>query len=345
MKGLILLDGPDCAGKTTLAKKIKEVAERGGHKAVIHHLGKPVEGECWKEHSEALIKYITEAFVFNTVVIADRHFMSESIYGVIYRAASEYPYSMRFVDMLLERIRAVRVICCPPVEQVVKIHSEMKKVRYEEYDSGMDKIAQAYLNLWSHPVRFDQLPGNNYIDQLTALGGTQDKLGWYHYDYTKIKTEEAAEYYLVELHRESLLMEDDYDDISGYPFLGFANKGNILFVGDRTDPSAENELGIPFFSNSQDAEFFAYTLHQIAVPVDQCVIANINEGHGVRLVKRLMEVCDKVIVLGKDAERTMLYHGLKYDAKVRHPRYARGNDNFDKGYIHELLMALGGPNR
>ena len=59
IRGIILLDGPDAAGKSTLAEAIRqEVFKREGeNEAIIRHLGKPLAGTCWKEHSEAVIDY------------------------------------------------------------------------------------------------------------------------------------------------------------------------------------------------------------------------------------------------------------------------------------------------
>lgn len=337
MRGLIMLDGPDCAGKTTLSKSLQAASAELGHKAVVHHLGKPDPGTCWKMHSDALIAYIRQMMDEDVIVIADRHFLSEGIYGRGYRQWSEYPYAMRYMDMLFNRFNGLKVICCPPTSVVVDTHAKMKEVRREEYDSGMDKIANMFQNVWHSAVHLTSLPGGDYTAQLAALGGVQDKPLWYHFDYTENDVDEYARFLLKELELENEVSDWSTFD---FDFNGTPGKRSVLLVGDKM--SSVNDLGIPFFANHGSSAFLAKTLHQLAVPAENLCIVNVNDVDGVRATRELAELCGRTVVLGREAERTMRANNIEFDAYCRHPQHARRFNHNDNTYLKELGLAMGG---
>lgn len=334
MRGLILLDGPDCAGKTTLANAIKAEVEKRGYVANIHHLGKPEPGTCWAMHAEALLNNIYE-MLNGAVVIMDRQFLSEGIYGAVYRDGSEYPETMRFMDMLFNRYRALKVICCPAVETVVKTHAAMKKVRFEEYDSGMDKVAQRYLDLWESVPRSMIYSDEDYLIQLTKSGGVSEKELWYHYDYEQVETADFVKMLLAEMVKEQWYYEDD---TWHYSFNGTPGPLSTLLVGDQI--SQDNILAIPFFANTDSSLYLAKTLHQLHTHPDRLCIANINDPGGVETVKFLANRCKQVIALGRNAQRTLQLHNIHFHGQVRHPQHARRFSYNDDSYVNELAQFL-----
>lgn len=347
MRGIIVLDGPDCAGKTTLAEELKrQVIARGSslpkkHQfaAEVHHLSLPVKGQAFEEHKVALIAYIKKAWHEGKVIIADRHFLSEAIYGAHYRGGSEYPETARYMDMLLHRFKALRVICCPPVEQVVKIHAEMKQVRVEMYNKGMDRIAQRFLNLWhGDESREDVGKIPDYVEQLSLAGGVKDIAGWYLYDYTKNDLKEYAAFLLDELRAEYDLMPDGIDNIDRWGFTGFPSQHAVLFVGDKMN--SDNELRVPFLANSASSLYLAKTFHALNLEADKTCIANINDKGGVETVKMLSELCGRVVVMGREAQRTMDQYGLRYDFKIDHPQYANRFNHYNNRYVEQMTLAL-----
>jgi len=62
MRGLIILDGPDGAGKTTLAKSVAHRVESLGSQAEIVHLGAPEPGTAWQVQIASLFSNLKEAF-------------------------------------------------------------------------------------------------------------------------------------------------------------------------------------------------------------------------------------------------------------------------------------------
>lgn len=334
MRGLILLDGPDCAGKTTLANKlVEQVAARKGE-AVIHHLGMPEPGTCWDMHAGALLDYIEE-MLQGKVVIADRHFLSEGVYAAVYRDGSEYPFTMRYMDMLFDRWRGLKVICCPPIDRVVETHAKMKEVRVEAYDKGMDKVARRFERIWHDQVNGKLAPGREYTEQLMLTGGVADKPLWYHYDWTQHDVTTYAANLVDELVKEGWFYGDDTDDLV---FTGTPGPLSTLLVGDQM--SQVNKLGIPFFANSDSSLFLAQTLHKLMVPAERLCIANINDQGQVPTVRYLAERCQQVIALGRQAERSLQLHDIPYNAYVRHPQHARRFNHNDESYARELYQAF-----
>lgn len=336
MRGLILLDGPDCAGKSTLAKSIQTASAELGQRAVIHHLGKPEDGQEWKLHSTAIEDYIQQMLDENVIVIVDRHFLSEEIYGKVYRNGGAYPYTMRFIDMLYNRFSGLKVICCPPTSVVVDTHKRMMEERYEEYTDKMDRIANLYQGLWHSAVHVSSFPGRDYTGQLTALGGVQDKKFWYHFNYCESDVDEYARYLLQELATEVAIADPFLDSLK---FIGTPDRRATLLVGDMS--ATKNKLGLPFWANHGSSHFLAKTLHQLMVPAESLCIANINDEGGVRTVKQLAEQCGRVVVLGREAQRTMQRENIDYDAYCRHPQHARRFNQNDNTYLDELKKALG----
>lgn len=344
MQGLIILDGPDCAGKTTLATALQARAQELGGVAPIHHLGKPPEDECWRLHSEALCRYVLEAFTEHHVVIADRHFMSEGIYGDVYRTGSEYPFASRHVDRALHRFRALRVICAPESWYVTKKLEEMKKVRHEEFHDKMDEVCNRYRALWfGAPDKGMPLqPDRDYLQQLTDEGGVSERLGWYHYDVQQHGHDLKAfsSLLLQELADEVALVPEEMLDPHDWRFTGFPAEDSVLFVADRIN--AENPLNLPFFANSASSLFLAKAFHKLHLDESKVVIANIHDKGGLDTVRGLQQMCGRTIVMGRDAERTMRTYGIAFDAAVRHPQHAARFNRFDQSYVNELEQALGG---
>lgn len=335
MQGLILLDGPDCAGKTTLCETIIEAARSQGFKAVRRHLGKPEKGQAWKMHAEAIVNYVEEMRRDKVVVLADRHFLSEGIYGRVYRQGSEYPYSMRFMDMLFDRVCGLKVICCPPTEKVVEVHKKMFEERHEEYKDGMDRVANMYQAVWHASRSPSSMPGTDYTSQLAALGGVQDKARWYHYDYTQHDVRGYADYLLEELRQEQAL----HKAMENLTFNGTAGPRSTLLIGDKM--SSTNNLSLPFFANHGSSEFLAKTLHKLAIPAEELCIVNVNDPNGLFTVHNLAPLCKKIVVLGREAERTMRIARIHYHAYCRHPQHARRFNHNDDTYLNELRTAIG----
>ena len=342
--GIIILDGPDGAGKTTLAEVISQRAALRGYTPRYEHLSKPID--AWAEHRDALLNYVDYAFnspVKNCLVIADRHFMSEAIYGHVYRQGSEYPLAMRHVDRLLYRYGALRVVCAPPVEYVTATHERLKSERAEMYDSGMETIGRMYWDLWNgcDVSAVDLSPMGDYIQQLIWDGGVADKLGWYHYDVTSDGNNMVAyaDHLLDEL-QELTILTSPFLDGSKKNLTGWPRRQAVLLVGDRI--SDDSGCGVPFMANHGSSLYLARTLQKIHADESRVCIVNVNDPDGIARVRDATRFCGRTIALGRAAEQGLEKAGLSYHARVRHPQHARRFTHHDNSYAQELRAAFNG---
>ncbi len=97
----IIIEGPDGAGKTTLAKGFKEYE--------YHHEGPPSLGYN-------LLQYYTNLLEQADNTIFDRHALSELVYGPLLRGGSRV--TLKEVANLYQKASADRLIICLPHPEV-----------------------------------------------------------------------------------------------------------------------------------------------------------------------------------------------------------------------------------
>lgn len=132
MYNIIICEGTDGTGKTTLAQSIAD--NYGYH---YHWFGKPDKGE-------AFVTYLKEYFnlMDYTNVVMDRAHFSEDVYGPLFRDGSE------FTDMQREKLEAmlgssVVVVLCTLPDKVIK--GNLAKTPEDlHHDKEPDIIAAKY---------------------------------------------------------------------------------------------------------------------------------------------------------------------------------------------------------
>lgn len=338
MQGIIILDGADGTGKTTLAKKLCDKIANSSYV----HLSKPHPGHAWDEHKIAIINAI-KAYRSGKFVVIDRHFLSEAIYGKIYRNGSEYPFAARHVDRLLYRFGAMRVITTAPVNYVIETHKKLVAEREEMYTDRMGEIAQLYIDIWNGGdqsyIEASGAETKGYMEQLIASGGVGDKIGWTNYDVTTDGTrlDKYADKLLNEaqnLQRCVPIFYEEADNLTGWP-----RKQSIALVGDKVNTG---DYDWPFLTNHGSSLYLAKTLNELRADESRICMLNINGPYGLEIMKQVKLACGRVIVLGKEAERRLEQAKISYDAKVRHPLHASRFTNSDNSYSNELRKAFAG---
>lgn len=126
---LVLLEGPDCAGKTTLARRFEEIGFD------YLHLGPPTRDD-----------YLREVFTLydglkNNAVL-DRSHLGEQVYGPVYRGEDTLgTVGRRMMDAYCATRRAVVVVCLPPVDTGERLW----RARVE---AGGEMFTDGYRNQW-----------------------------------------------------------------------------------------------------------------------------------------------------------------------------------------------------
>ncbi len=160
----IILEGPDCAGKTTLAKEIEKCGYR------IIHNGPPSSEDLFKVYSDQINTAAQTPTVFNRLHIG------ETVYGPILRGKSLIS-QVQFEELnnKIERMDGIIVICLPSWRNIIDCWSAR---------TGQEHIKD-----------YGQLR-ESYRDFCNILEDTYK--GYLHYDYNRYNTESFAKA-LVEL--------------------------------------------------------------------------------------------------------------------------------------------------
>lgn len=183
-KGIIILDGPDGCGKTTLAKHLEEK-----YGAYYMHL-------TWSEKlNERMFDYMAEALLHaeriakNKLVVIDRHMLSELVYATVYRDGSVLkPHEQNMLwNNINIRLRARTIVCLPnqhPIEIVAHFNG-LKEQRQEMY-SNIHEVIVAYMQLWDGVERIEYSVFKDYDRGMTnsiLINGLHTFLGYHRYDW------------------------------------------------------------------------------------------------------------------------------------------------------------------
>jgi len=158
MKGIIVIDGCDGTGKTTLAKAICDK-----HDGVYIHNTYRWPTKMPLYHTAALHRALKLART--RLVVIDRLWMSEAIYAEVYRGGSPWPHMGRMIDRIIRKSGGLYILTQSPRGHSEKFE-QLKSEREEMYDN-VDKVRE----------RFDQLfeggfdgHDTDYAQQLSVFG-------------------------------------------------------------------------------------------------------------------------------------------------------------------------------
>jgi hypothetical protein len=137
---IIILEGCDGSGKTTLANWLRD--ELGYH---IVKTGPPAPGaSTFKSYTTALLEAVEAAVYNGHRTVFDRHYLGETIYGPLLRGRDTLGILGRdLIEGIIRSCGAVVVICAPPWEVLVKGWSGKDDLLKRE--SQLKQVNDAYL--------------------------------------------------------------------------------------------------------------------------------------------------------------------------------------------------------
>jgi len=315
--GILVLEGADASGKTTLAKWLVR------HRAARYlHLG-PYR-DVWKWHLGAYVHTQKLAAAGNLVVV-DRHWPSECIYGEVYRGGSAYPVSARVFDRLWLRSAAIYVWCVP---------SDVRRQVREHYARDFEKKGNAYSRDRKRAVRdaishYANPAARSCNDYLSRCSNWRYRPDVIRYDrftqgHRLAVVADAIIGYLAD-HRQAqhrLGLDPSHPN-----FAGHANLARYFIVGETISPrSFRPDVAFPFAdrcSNVTAATWLNHALHQLRVPESNLLWCNA-VGPELALLAHDLRVFNlPAIALGRAAERTLKSLGWRDVRPVPHPQWAR----------------------
>ncbi len=182
---IIILEGPDACGKTTLGKKFCEL-----------HRGRYMHMTLRKEMHLHQVAAITRAVKLaeHQPVIIDRHWPSEQIYAGVYRNGSHLSDEAAFVDRALAELGVFYVGCILSTPaQMVDAHRRSSSERPEMYepDDRIFEVALGYLDWWEGTKRC-----KHSIRYCATHTMAERHVAAMRYDYSKIQEERDMELFL-----------------------------------------------------------------------------------------------------------------------------------------------------
>lgn len=129
---LLILEGPDGSGKTSLANKL---SKQTGYN--ILHFSKPET----EEEKDRMYEMYEELIVCNRYAILDRSWYSEMVYGAVMRDSSYISFDEMYqLEQILADIGALIIYCTGPREVLWRRCTK----RGEDYITSMNKFNQIY---------------------------------------------------------------------------------------------------------------------------------------------------------------------------------------------------------
>jgi len=164
---IIILEGPDGVGKTTLANEIKTIY---GKEVYYLHLRVHKDMKRWHTASARLA---TKKQDEDKLVILDRHWPSEQCYSYIFRKGPSYDPEELYYD--LKEIGTKYIWCLPSdLQQVKDNHIRNREIRHEHY-YNIEKVIDLYHAYW-YGIK------TNTHNFLSSLGSLKDKDDFIRYD-------------------------------------------------------------------------------------------------------------------------------------------------------------------
>lgn len=295
---VVILEGPDGAGKTTLAKVFEE---RFGYR--YHHEGPPPAEKNLLNYYGALLYDACHA---DQPVVFDRLHVGEAVYGPLLRSNNRFGLdSIKLINRIRSAYAVYTIFCMPPYD-VAHTNWKYRKGELFHNDTLFNKVFEAYDKLIQNP--------------LLAYAGV--------WDYTKgppaLSTAEMADRIL----RGYTISDPLPRGIIGSP------QATFLFVGDVAN---QEVLDLPFFATTNSSKFLndsleeaGYTEYEIALANAYTLSGNHYEFRGV--VDRFKQV----IALGNRAQDALTAQGIK-SQPAAHPAYwRRFHSRFSKNYVDRL---------
>lgn len=301
-KRLIIFEGPDCAGKTTLMREFKNSML---DTTEVHH------GPYPRLTAAHLPRYYVDGMMpllhqYENMLM-DRSWLSESIYGRVFRGGVDRVgmTARRHLERMAMRHGAVVVLCLPPWEKVKEQWLKRKNADSDaEYLDKIEQLEQVY-NLYTH-LRIDT------------------DLPIVHYDYT--------------VHGSQLtLLKDEVARAAMRPHKTVGTVGNldakVILVGDKPSDHTDQDVMMqwPFCSFSTQGSSRWLTSHLDATQISEASLLWVNASSGLYQIKDLY--ARTVIALGQAASDALTAAKIPH-LMARHPAHHK---RFHSSEPYELM--------
>lgn len=305
-KRITIFEGPDGGGKSTLA----EAYARETNARVVHC------GPFARQTSKGLARTYMEAMMPALLgyqdVVLDRCWLSEPIYGRVYRDNDRLDIARRrILERVAMRCEARVVLCLPPEETCVanwrKRHAQGHE--YLDKETHLREVWKRYASGWSRGYSFTELPMMRH-DYTT---GVEAKVGWDPFEGYRHTVDE--------------------------PTVGNW-QGRVLLVGDEvtTHTDADHLDLYPFCGlGAGCSRWITSVLHEAMIRETDLLWTNANDLSAAQVVHQWREIGDRpVVALGDEADARLAEWNIPHYAAPHPQRWSR----FHGGKRYPLLTIL-----
>jgi thymidylate kinase len=358
---LIILEGPDCTGKTWLAQQI--VNHVGQQRAIYIHLGPMPERELYELQLSSLMRAVegnklcpisSLRFAITgsekMTVIIDRHWISEQIYGKVYRAEEPaMTYAARQMDRLIRTLGGLYVFCLPSQAVYEAGYHRTAAQQIYPMDERVTSVYQRYHQLLQGVKRPPEPAWDDYVDYLMSQSGgmlSRDDVLWYDYvrDGTRSKIDSFVGLVLTRVEQLQHLsrLNPARRGMLGRLPKPPASSDPVLFVGERINPLKETTRSYPFVDNGHSSRFLADALQWAQFDESRGFWINILESEEDQLSVRDAVLAwrrwPRIIAFGNVAASILAT--LERDhIPVMHPSFAKRFNRYDE-FVDQLQEAL-----
>ena len=326
-RGIILLEGADSSGKTTLANYFRE---RYGARYIHGSLYK----DPWLWHVTAIRR--AARLAKNELVVIDRNWISHLVYGKIFDN-QRYNIGARCLDRALRRYGALTILCVPSDQHDQAARWERNRAAGKrEHFNRVREVIALYADLaFGNIAR----PGDGYLDQLIRFGdfSLRDDVIRYDLDTMGSRLDRFASNALRHLRWLNKAIIPDYgDSLTGR----ICNRNGVLFIGYGT-PDNTKWPNWPWLQRDNEDNgytFFNRAIHSLALREDSIEYTNIKAGGKFDYESSLLERdrYRKIIVITP-------FDQLEIEiTKIRSPHWAFHDSNetpesYARNYLQKAL--------
>lgn len=312
MTGIIVLDGPDCCGKTTLAKTL---ITKYGAKYV--HATYRFGNTMFAYHTAVLRKAVKLSA--SHLVVVDRLWPSEVVYGNVFRKglaygkepSTESPWShgWSMFDAVLRKHAAIYVFCLPNDVTVASArHAKHKDPAHPYEDERYKEVCNRYLQLHSFL--------SSTVDRPDIMAYRIEREGADVADFAQQVVIKLA-YWRAQQWMP--LLRSDFPNVLGHVALAKA-----MFVGDQLN-SYTLKLRWPFFFYG-NSSLHLHRAMQDAFGAKQAhiMLANANDPGTITeiaVINKKYRI--PVYALGKAAELTLTVNKIPLAGAFVHPQWSK----------------------
>jgi len=304
--GLIILDGPDACGKTTLQNYFIKY-----HEAVGIHLTYPApDGLTMLEYQTREMMKAIEMSNTNLVIV-DRHWISEKLYAEIFRDGSPWPMMGRLMSRVWNKHAAITILCLPFNIITAAERHEKEKDEKHPYDNEIfTRLLKRYTDFWE-----EKRQSPFYMSYRIEIEG--------------LNLERFSE---TVLNRLRFLRKEQYApalSITEHNITGHLLRARVLMVGHQLKPKPEFHERFnayyPFFEHTNSSLYLTEILDALQIDEDRLMWTNaitmefIKSPHIMPLYQRGVS---RIIAFGNEVAELIAPLDIPFH-KVYHPQYAK----------------------